>query len=305
MSGIPTEPGYRLKLRRAAQHLEAIDYEARAFADNLGPAVPWEAEPANEWTVFKRGEVARPDPMWGTLLGDFIHNTRSALDNLVCAMIERNDPDRSLKDAAFPAYEGRRQWDAEIVSRDRSNDGAAPTDGVSPEVLAAIEQSQPYHIQSKAAKRRAPLLLLQTASNFDKHRTLHAVRVEIAPRSVFKGELRITPQGYFHLLKKRIALERTPVETGAEIGRAKVRVLQLPPSNVEVGVHALSAIDIRFAIEGEAFDIVHRDLWAMISAAWRAVLRAEYAAGIDIAAMPDPVPGWTWNPGNPTEPLFA
>jgi hypothetical protein len=302
------EPGYRLKLRRAVEHLDAISIEALTFAHNhLASPVPFEANPEDQWTVFRRGTIQPPDPRWGTILGDFIHNTRSALDNVVCAMILRNDPNLSLEHAAFPAYDGRKKWDAEIANRDRNRDGPAPTDGVTPEVLAAIEGSQPYHVAgSTAARKRAPLLLLQTASNFDKHRTLHGARVEIAPREAFVGELYMVPAGYFRLRQAKIAAPGTPIETGAEIGRAKIRVVNVPPPDVEVGVYARAALNIRFSIEGKPFNVLHPELWHMISAAWRAVLRIEHAAGIDPASMPGPIEGWTWHPADPNrEPLLA
>ncbi|HEY3970480.1 MAG TPA: hypothetical protein VGL79_03675 [Solirubrobacteraceae bacterium] len=306
MADLP-EPGYRLKLRRAKEHLDAIDMEVRTFTEhNLGAAVPFDPQPEDEWTTISRGTVAPPDPRWGTILGDFIHNTRSALDNLVCAMILHNDPSNSLEDAYFPAYDGWKKWDAEIASRDRDANGPAPTDGMAPDVLAAIEESQPYHIKGAAARRHAPLLLLQTASNLDKHRTIHAASIEIAPRDIFPGELRAIPPGFFQLRKAKIAAPGTPVETGAEIGRAMVRVIDTPPPDMEVGVYARTAIAIRFSIEGRPFKLLHTEVWEMIGAAWRAVLRAEHAAGINIASLPLPHDKWNWHPADPKrDPLIA
>jgi hypothetical protein len=302
------EPGYRLKLRRAKEHLDTIDMEVRAFIENnLDPAIPFDTEPEDKWTIFRRGTVVPPDPRWGAILGDFVHNTRSALDNLVCAMILRNDPDHGLEHAAFPAYEGWKEWDSKVVNRDRAIDGLAPTDGVSDAVLTAIEQSQPYHIAGGAAvRKRAPLLRLQTASNLDKHRTLHAARVEVASRDIFPGELQVIPPGFFRLRKAKIAAPGTPVETGAEMGRAKVRVIAEPPRDVEVGVYTRSAIAIRFSIEGSTFEMLHPEIWAMISAAWRTVLRVEHAAGVNIGSMPLPHEAWTWDPADPKrDPLLA
>jgi|SRR5271166_4238415 len=303
----PPEPGYRLKLRRAKEHLDAIDKEVRTFTENnLDPAIPWEPEPEDKWTIFRRGTVEPPDPRWGAIVGDFIHNTRSALDNLVCAMILRNEPSNSLEHAYFPAYDGRKKWDAEIARRDRDADGPAPTDGVTQDVLAAIEESQPYHIKSAAVRRRAPLLRLQTASNLDKHRAIHAASVEIAPHAIFRGEIHVVPSGFFQLRKPKTASPGTAVETGAEIGRAKIRVVRTPPPDVEVGVYARTAIAIRFRIEERPFDVLHTEVWEMLGAAWRAVLRAEHAAGINIASMPLPREGWTWHPADPKRvPLLA
>jgi hypothetical protein len=288
------EPGYRLKLRRAAEHLDLINDQVNLFVEkNIEAPIPFDPAPEDEWTILRRGRVEPVDPMLGTYLGDFIHNARSALDNLVCAMILRNDPDHLLGHAGFPAYEGYKQWLSQIMNRRRSGDDPAPTDGVSPEVLAAIERSQPYHIKSPAVRRRSALLLLQAASNVDKHRTIYATSVKVAPRDVFRGRLFIEPDGYFQTRKTKIAAPGTAVETGSEIGRVKVRAVKIPPADIEVGVRTLVPIDITFSIDGQQ-ELTQRDIWPMMNDLWKVVLRVEKAAGI--SGLPLPLPTWTWEP---------
>lgn len=294
MITLSSEPGYRLKLRRAAQHLDHINDQVNRFVEhNIEAPISFDPEPENEWTILRRGHVEPVDPMFGTYLGDFVHNARSALDNLVCAMILRNDPEHPLGHAAFPAYEGYKQWLSQIVNRQRSGDDPAPTDGVSPEVLAAIGRSQPYHIKSPAVRRRSSLLLLQAASNADKHRTIYATSVKVAPRSVFPGRLFIEPDGFFKARKTKIAAPGTPVETGSEIGRMKVRTIDIPPADIEVGVRTLVPVDITFSIGGQQ-ELTQRDIWPMMNDLWKVVLRVEKAAGI--SGLPLPLPDWTWQP---------
>jgi hypothetical protein len=75
---------------------------------------------------------------------------------------------------------------------------------------------------------------------------------------------------------------------------------------MDVGVYARSALAIRFSVEGSAFTMLHIEVWEMIGAAWRAVQRAEHAAGINIASMPPPREGWNWHPTDPKrDPLLA
>ena len=184
-------------------------------------------------------------------------------------------------------------WLSQIVNRRR--DDPAPTDGVSPEVLAAVERSQPYHIKSPAVRRPElpPLLLLQAVSNVDKHRIIYATSVKIAPRSVFPGRLFIEPHGFFKLRKAKIAAPGTLVETGSEIGRMKVRTIEIPPANIEVGVRTLVPVDIGFSIDGQQ-ELTQRDIWPMMNDLWKVVLRVEKAAGI--SGLPPPLPDWTWQP---------
>jgi hypothetical protein len=283
------EPGYRLKLRRAKLHLDAIDREARAFVEaNLDPAVGFEPKPEDEWTIIRRGYVQPLSPLWGTYLGDFLHNTRSALDNLVCAMIRRNDPSHSLKRAFFPAYQSEKEWVSNVVERDRETEGFAPTDGVSREVLTAIKESQPYRTRrGQSSMARTPLILLQAASNTDKHQALHATVPRIAaPRQITpdlkipRARFNMVPPGYFQIRSSRAATPGTPIETGAEMGRMKLRTLQLPPPDADVGVQTRVAMEIAFGVEGNSVEITHWDIWAMLNETWRTTLRVEAAAGI-------------------------
>ena len=60
MADLP-EPGYRLKLRRAKEHLDAIEMEARTFTEhNLGATVSFDPQPEDEWTIIRRGTVDPP-----------------------------------------------------------------------------------------------------------------------------------------------------------------------------------------------------------------------------------------------------
>jgi hypothetical protein len=283
------EPGYRLKLRRAKEHLDHVSSEAMRFLKlDVGPPIPVDPKPENEWTIVRRGEVKPLSPLWGTFLGDFIHNTRSALDNLVHAMIQLNEPSQGLEHVGFPAYMSEKEWVDKIVERDRECRGPAPTDGVSEPVLAAIKESQPYKtLKSGTRLERHPLLLLQAASNTDKHRMLHDATPRIAPRReitwgvrVPGGNFQMVPAGCFQIRKSRAATPGTPIKTGAEIGRMKVRTLRIPPPDAEVGVVVAVPMEIAFSVEGNAREIVHWDLWDMANEAWRVVLRVEGAAGI-------------------------
>jgi hypothetical protein len=246
-----------------------------------------EPKPENEWTILRRGTVKPISPLFGTYLGDVIHNTRSALDNLVCAMIRRNDPDHSVEHAYFPAYDGKKQWINQIVERERSTDGPAPTDGVSDDVLAAIEASQPYHIKG-ISMARTPLIRLQAASNTDKHQTIHATTPRVAAHrqipwlgvTIPPGQFEIVPSGYFTIRKYKTASLGTPIEIGAEIGRLKIRTLRQPPPDTEVGVKTRIPLEVAFTVEGKSGEVTHWDLWDMVNEAWRAVLRVEIAAGI-------------------------
>jgi hypothetical protein len=293
------EPGYRLKLRRAYEQLHTIDHEIRRFQkESLQGAVAFDPQPVDGWEILRLGEVPALDPMVGVYLGDFAHNARSALDNLVCSMIRLTDATSDLKHAAFPVFEGEQKWISEILNRRRAGDGAAPTDGVSSDVLAAIEASQPYKIRGKAARRDASLQILAVISNADKHRAIPVVRIQLASDSIAKRTVNIEPRGIYSITSKVFAKPGTVIETGAEIVRLKTRHIAPPDTNVNVypdtGAQLGYALEIIFAIDDGQHEFSHLAIWKILGDVWKAVLRVERAAGIN--GLPLPHPDWTWEP---------
>jgi hypothetical protein len=261
-----SEPGYRLKLRKAHEHLNTIDREIRRFREeHLQGALAFDPQPVDGWEILRFGEVHALDPMVGVHLGDFAHDTRSALDNLVCSMIRLVDPNRDLKHAAFPVFEGEQKWISEITNRRRAGDSLAPTDGVSPEVLTAIEASQPYKIRGKAARRDASLQILAVISNADKHRAIPVVRVQLAPDSIAKRAASMEPQGIYAITSKIFSKPGTVIETGAEIVRVKLRHIAPPDTSVNVypdtKVQLAYALEIVFAIDDGQHEFSHLAIW--------------------------------------------
>ena len=126
--------------------------------------------------AWQPGRVLR----WGAIIGEIVHDFRSALDNLVWQLVILNGghPDASH---SFPireeepskgfAVEMRREW---MDKSGRARHG--PLLGVSDEALAIIEACQPY-------KREDGIVLIRLHAlwNIDKHRHLAPVHVEAPP----------------------------------------------------------------------------------------------------------------------------
>ena len=275
------EPGYRLKLRRAEQHLKLIAAEGFAFAQhNFGPAVPVEPQPEDEWTVLYFDSVTNLDPMWSTYMGDFLHNARCALDHLLCALIRRHTPGARTEHAQFPIYDSEAKWIDDIERPRKPDERRTMADGVSPDVLAELKTLQPYHLRG-SAKKKAPLVRLLLASNADKHRDVYVAAPRVASREIGRGRVTLTPTGYWTIRKSRTAPPGTPIETGAERCRLKIRVLADPPPDTEMYMHVQVPIEVAFRIDGkDQTTIVHTELWDMLNEAWRIVLRLEAVAGI-------------------------
>jgi hypothetical protein len=292
---MPPEPGYRLKLRRAEQHLDTINAEVERFnEDHLVGALASDLQDRDGWVILRYREVPALDPMIGVYLGDVAHQARSALDNLVCAMIRRADPGRDLEHAHFPIFQGERQWISDISQRHR--DGLPPTDGVTPEVLAAIEASQPYKIRGRAARREASLQTLAVLSNADKHRAIPVVRAEAAPDSFARRSVSIEPRGLYTIDSKRLATPGTVIETGTEVARMKLRRIAATDAgeDPDIEFRMRHALNIIVRVDDGRHEFSHMRVWQMLNDAWKAVLRVESAAGI--RGLPLPLDDWNWTP---------
>ena len=132
-------------------------------------------------------------------------------------------------------------------------------DGVPAPAVAMLKELQPYK-RTGAAKRNAPILLLLIASNADKHRDLHVALPRISAHDRDRGYIKVEPKGFLKILAWKIARAGTPVETGAEVGRMKARVLRPPPPGTEVGVHIVAPMEVAFRLPGKERITTHRNL---------------------------------------------
>lgn len=113
-----------------------------------------------------------PDPplIIGLLIGDCVHNLRSALDHIVYALIWTN-PARlgrpPSEKAMFPICDTRQGYLHQIKQLKR-------LDGIPETVAALIETLQPYHNREKGLDHTLhPLWVLNKLENIDKHRRLN------------------------------------------------------------------------------------------------------------------------------------
>ena len=134
------------------------------------------------------GEVVRPmtdELMWAVLLGDAIHNLRSALDHLIWQLVLLDTGKEGSNENQFPIVStGDRYWST------TKNGGPSTRDtrlrGVSEEHRAIIDACQPYRILRP--KEVEALAALRDLSNHDKHRLLHVLlfAVDIRPDDDFR-----------------------------------------------------------------------------------------------------------------------
>lgn len=102
---------------------------------------------------------------WSLLLGECVHNLRSALDNLAFALARvRLDPPEKPNRIAFPIYQDRGLFE---------KNGRGNIDQLPDAAAVLIERLQPFQRNGTpefGTPDRDALVLLQSLSNADKHR---------------------------------------------------------------------------------------------------------------------------------------
>ncbi len=157
----------REKVLRAYKHLQVAERMIRRFVRNdCGTSSKFNPK-TGEYDVIAK--LPDPPPIIGMLIGDCVHNLRSALDHIVYALILTNPARRGeipSSKAMFPIRDTREGYSHQINKMKR-------LDGVPDAVAALIETLQPYHTREKGLDHTLhPLSVLDKLDNIDKHRRL-------------------------------------------------------------------------------------------------------------------------------------
>jgi hypothetical protein len=166
------------KVERARQHLKALQDAVTHFES--GPAKPYGARAEMD---DQRGEFffygvirAQPPPRISLLVGDFVHNVRSALDHLA---YQSRSPYAPVSDeyTQFPIFDKVTQFDPKALSLRH----------IRTDVRDHMEELQPYH--QPETRERWLLRILRDISNLDKHRNIPLVAAYVQ-----LTDLRIKPE---------------------------------------------------------------------------------------------------------------
>ena len=219
---------HELRLKRASEHLQSIEAEVGRWREEhpYRTYVEFDAESRQKRIV---AEVFRqPRAELGLLIGDCIHNLRSALDNLVydLARANRSGPlSRSIaRDSQFPIFTS----EAKFLSK-----GMSQIRGVAPVVKTIIKGLQPYHRGDRKSAHR--LWMLNSLANSDKHRLLPTAAAQTESAAGF-----ILPSGSDIF---DIRLHFGPVKTGTVL--AEYTFTGPPGTEMDVYPHFLLGVGLR------------------------------------------------------------
>ena len=110
--------GSRIKLARARKHLDDVhaamsEYIERDLVEHTeGPKIKF----SEDLQILQWETVPPAPPMVGAMVGDFVHNVRSALDQAVYALVKANGWAGDPAHTKFPICEFEAQWNSQILN---------------------------------------------------------------------------------------------------------------------------------------------------------------------------------------------
>lgn len=158
--------GVVAKFNRSKQQFDVLRSEIKEFLEqDPRPHYSRGYFDPEAWEWIERFQVREPPPLrFGVILGDCLHNLRSALDLLICQL--------TLLDGGTVADCETTQYPIASKSEEQfegTADYRIPM--LSKRHRAMVKQSQPYRAGEDASTH--PLLVLAELSNADKHRVLN------------------------------------------------------------------------------------------------------------------------------------
>jgi len=192
------------KLGRAKEHLDALDESVRVFSVRYPYTLSPEFDAQQgDYALYFRQQKLIPR-IWSLVLGDTIHNIRSALDNLVYLLgVRHSGAPRTKREVERPQF----------VIADTPGDFAIQASRrlfcLSPQAQAVTEGLQPY--QSAPGSAGNPLALLRDLNDIDKQRHLVLAYANLLAGTVRIAGPGIPPDGISILVRTGILEDGTVV----------------------------------------------------------------------------------------------
>lgn len=151
--------GSKLKLERAKEHIRQLEAEIRSFHERKPYRIVVEEEPQSRDLIYRVKVKEQPSPRWATIIGDIVHNLRSALDLLANDLVRAND-EIPNDNTAFPIHRSANAFEAGFSGKVR---------GASTKAMEIIRSLTPYKGGNEALWR------IHRLDITDKHRLMLSV----------------------------------------------------------------------------------------------------------------------------------
>jgi len=221
----------RVKIERAKEHIGNLETEITTF----GKRDPYVTVPdidAQTGDVVVRVNVReRPDPRWGAIAGDAVHNLRSALNVLWRIVYPATVRDRNRRNG-FPIYGSAEMF--ETRSRGKKQ-------GAAQRVMDVLKALKPYKGGNDL------LWMLEVVNNTDKHQLLIPVFMNFGG-----GLVTLTPEDEPPIIYQMTGQHSIhPIEDGAIL----FRILRPTRAGLKMKVDVQITLPVAFAqpeiVEGQ------------------------------------------------------
>lgn len=164
--------GVRQKTIRAEEHLATMRTDIERCLEKC--SVIGKRDPDKNSLFHFVADFPAPDLSLSVIIGECLHDLRSALDHIVWQLVLRNNGS-PVKENMFPICNTAAGFSGQL-KRNRLH-------GVSVQAKAIIESLQPYQFGQQSADLH-PLWVLNQLMNIDKHRTLALAAIHAADPGV-------------------------------------------------------------------------------------------------------------------------
>jgi hypothetical protein len=229
---VSTLEGARAKLTRAQEHFDTLRTELASYASQnpvtFASQHNMETNQALLEYIYTVDKLIPPPDHWSLLIGDLVHNLRSALDHgawsLVCAEKGEDFAEQHANDVSFPICSNPERFAKKFVVKQATA-----------VQVEALRSAQPFIWQKQEIEIDA-LWVLHRMSIVDKHRELHVVNL-VADKSTVTSEP--------HLVGgKPEFLEKGPLREGMRAFRFTA-LRPTTPGMIEVSNRVSTQIGIR------------------------------------------------------------
>lgn len=124
----------RVKVERAKQHLRDLETARDGFIASTPYAIQSEFNPQTGYDEFTVTNIQTPPDEIGTIVGDAIHNLRSALDHLAYQLVLANRQNPSSQ-TCFPIYDDAAKYNSGRTGKLK---------GMAQDAIDAIDNIKPY-----------------------------------------------------------------------------------------------------------------------------------------------------------------
>ena len=209
--------GPRGKVERTNEHVQNLQLEVQTFL-NLNPyGVVLNRDPQTGEEVASARVSQDPPFRLGLIVGDAVHNLRSALDHLMYQLVLANGgkPDTWTE---FPVVWEAEKWN----SKKYKAAGTKKQKGASIAVVDAIERLQPYKRGNKF--REDPLWHIHEFDVRDKHRFINVVGCALRRQSFSLGLAPRQGEGSVKSLNFTMGGPQviSPLKDGTELSRTTI-----------------------------------------------------------------------------------